>query len=146
VSTLTVEPPQPSGLGMSSLVLVDHLEQVEQVPTPSSDRTAPFYVKNTLVYPNVGDPVAKGARPDLPFFFTLYRGSKARLSATAELMKNGQVVASAPLELVEDDSARLQEIGKLPVGSLAPGTYELRIRVGSPSEEVTRSAFFTVED
>ena len=50
--------------------------------------------KNTLVYPNVGDPVAKGATSELPFFFTVYRGSKAGLTATAELMKNGQVMAS----------------------------------------------------
>ena len=146
VSTITVDPAPPTALGMSSLVLVDHLEQIESAQTSSSDRTAPFYVKNALVYPNIGDPVAKGAHADLPFFFTLYRGSKARLNATAELMKNGEVVASAPVELVEDDGPRLQEIGKLPVGALAPGTYELRIRVASPSEEVVRSAFFTLEN
>jgi VWFA-related protein len=146
VSTITVDPAAPTALGMSSLVLVDHLEQVENAPTQSSDRTAPFYVKNTLVYPNIGDPVARGAQSDLPFFFTVYRGSKARLTATAELMKNGQVMASVPIELVDGDGPRLQEIARLPVGALAPGTYELRIRVASADEEVVRSAFFTLEN
>jgi len=146
VSTITVDPAAPTALGMSSLVIVDRLEQVETATTQPSDRTAPFYVKNTLVYPNVGDSVAKGATSDLPFFFTVYRGSKGPLKATAELMKNGRVMAAVPVELVEDDGPRLQEIGKLPLAALAPGTYELRIRVASPDEEVVRSAFFTLEN
>jgi len=146
VSTITVDPAAPTALGMSSLVIVDRLEAVESAPTPSSDRTAPFYVKNTLVYPNVGDPVAKSATSDLPFFFTVYRGSKAGLTATAELMKNGQVLASVPVDLADGGSSPLQEIGKMPLGALAPGTYELRIRVAAPGEEVVRSAFFTLEN
>jgi len=57
----------------------------------------------------------------------------------------GERVA-APVDLAEGDGSQLQEIGKMPLGALAPGTYELRIRVASPDEEVVRSAFFTLEN
>jgi hypothetical protein len=41
---------------------------------------------------------------------------------------------------------RLQHIGRLPVDNLPAGTYELRIRVSDGRREVSRAAFFTLQD
>ena len=127
VSTLTVPAAESQTLGLSSLVFVDHVEQMDSKPTDHAEHAAPFFVGQTLVYPNVGDPVMKTTTKDLPFFFTIYRGESGPLTATAQLLRNGGVVAEAPLEIAASTEPRIQQLDRLPVSGLAPGTYELRI-------------------
>ena len=146
VSTLSVPTAEATALGMSSLVFVDHLEQIGATPAEHTQRAAPFFMHQTLVYPNVGDPIARSTTNSLPFFFTVYRSTNEPVTATAELMSNGRVMAEAPIEIAMSDSPLLQEIGRLPVGALASGTYELRIRVAAAGQSVTRSAFFTLQE
>ena len=111
-----------------------------------SEHAAPFFVGKSLVYPNVGDPVVKTSTKDLPFFFTIYRDVSGPLTGTAQLRRNGGVVAEAPLEITQSADLRIQQLDRLPVSGLAPGTYELRITVASGAKQVAESAYFTLQD
>jgi VWFA-related protein len=140
IATLTV--PQSGGaLAMSSLVLVNRVEEVNEAPTAGT----PLYIGRMLIYPNVGQIIQKQATGELPFFFTLW-GATGQLTAAAELLRHGQIVAEAPVPLTQPTGPRLQHVGRLPIAALAPGTYELRIRVEVAGREaLARSAFFTIE-
>jgi VWFA-related protein len=135
----TVEVPEvdPAKLRMSSLLLVQRLEKVgEEEP-----RTGPLYVKDVLVYPNLGEPVSKAAST-IGFFFTLYPGTASTDTpqAALELMQNGKLLAKVPVELPPaDGSGRIQQLGRLPLEALAPGTYELRAVARQGSGTVVRS-------
>ena len=67
--------------------------------------------------------------------------------AALELMQNGKLLAKVPVELSPaDGSGRIQELGRLPLGALAPGTYELRAVARQGSETVVRSTMIHLTD
>jgi VWFA-related protein len=145
VSTLTVPAAESQALGLSSIVFVDHVEQISDAPDQTA-HAAPFFVGQTLVYPNIGDPVMKSTTKELPFFFTIYRGASGPLTATAQLLRDGGVVAEAPLEIAASPEPRIQQLARFPVSGLAPGTYQLRIIVASGQQHVAESAYFTLQE
>jgi hypothetical protein len=146
VSTLTVPVAESQALGLSSVVVVDHVEQMAGASSDRTGRAAPFFVGQLLVYPNIGDPVMKTTTKDLPFFFTIYRNATGPLTATAQLLRDGGVVAEAPLEIAASTEPRIQQLARLPVSGLAPGTYQLRIIVASGPQRVAETAYFTLQD
>ena len=103
----------------------------------------PLYVGRTLLYPNLGEPVSKAALKELPFYFTLY-GSVTDATVTAQLLRNGQPLAEAPVPVSASTGLRVQHIGRLPITGLPVGTYELRISVKTGSRQLSRTAFFTL--
>jgi hypothetical protein len=146
VSTLTVPSVESQALGLSSIVFVDHVEQTDGAPSDQTEHAAPFFVEQMLVYPNLGDPVTKTTTQYLSFFFTIYRGANGPLTATAQLLQNGGVVAETPLEIAASTEPRIQQLARLPVSGLDPGTYQLRILVVSGPQSVAESAYFTLQD
>jgi hypothetical protein len=136
ITTLTVPRIAASAPGMSSLVLVDRIEELGASETPGA---SPLSVGRTLLYPNLGQPIANSPSRELPFYFALY-GVSGHLTASAQLLRNGQVVAEAPIQLGAPSGPRVQHVGRFPIGALPPGTYELCIRVG----DLSRSAYFTL--
>src|SRR4029453_1826095 len=106
---------------------------------------APLYVGNRLFYPNLGEPIRKSAVPELPFFFTLY-GTGHPDQAFVQLLRNGQILAEAALQLGTTTGSRIQQVGRLPISTLPVGTYELRIRVLYGKQELARTAFFRLQD
>ncbi len=142
VATLTVPPVKPSGIGMSSLVLVSRVEESKE--ERPDDKARPLYVGNMLLYPNLGEAIQKSANAELPFYVTLY-GNVHDAEATAELLRNGLAIAETPLQLPPAAGSRVQEVGRMPIGALPAGTYELRIRVSADGQKVARSAFFTLQ-
>ena len=66
--------------------------------------------------------------------------------ATAQLLRNGGIVAEAPLEIASSTEPRIQQLERLPVSGLAPGTYELRVIVASGQQRVAESAYFTLQE
>jgi VWFA-related protein len=136
IATLTVPPPAASALGMSSLVLVSRTEEVPEGHLPAH---SPLSIGRTLLYPNLGEPIVNAPSRELPFYFELY-GGIAGATAAVQLMRNGQVLAEAPVQLAASTGPRIQHVGRFPIGALPAGTYQLRIRVG----DLTRSAFFTL--
>jgi hypothetical protein len=136
IMTLTV--PEPSaGVGMSSLVLVN---RTEELGTGDTTNQSPLAVGKTLLYPNLGEPIVNSASRELPFYFAVY-GSTPGMTAAAELLRNGKVLASAPIHLAAASGPRVQHVGRFPIGALPAGTYQLRIRVG----DIARAAFFTLQ-
>jgi len=142
VATLTVPSVKPSGIGMSSLVLVSRAE--ESKDGRPDDKARPLYVGNMLLYPNLGEAIQKSTNAELPFYVTLY-GNVHDAKATAQLLRNGLAIAETPLPLPPSAGSRVQEVGRMPIGALPAGTYELRIRVSADGQEVARSAFFTLQ-
>jgi hypothetical protein len=130
---------------MSSLVLVGRAEDTRNARPGEAAPGGPHYVGHTLLYPNVGEPIRKSASPELAFYFALY-GKLQGVSATAELLRNGHVVAAAPVALASSSVERSQHVGRLPVGLLPAGTYELRIQVTGAGRELSRTAYFTLAD
>ena len=142
ITTLTVPAADRGEATVSSLVLVNRIEETSDPPSPSRP---PLYVGSLLLYPNLGEPVSKSAVKDLPFYFTLY-GSGGSATATAQLFRNGQPIGEAPVPLPATGGPRVQHLGRLPVGGLPVGTYELRITVKLPQREMSRTTFFTLVD
>jgi len=141
-STVEVPAVDPSRLRMSSLVLVKRGEKL-----PETDRRGanPLVVNGVVLYPNLGEPVSKAAT-ELGFYFAVYPvRSRQPLTAGIEVLENGKPVAELPMPLAAaDGSGRIQQIGRLPLGPLAPGTYELRAVVRHGTERVSRSTLLRV--
>ncbi len=143
MATITVPGGATGALAMSSLVVVRRVEEMKEADAAST--TAPLYVGRSLIYPNAGEAIRKSASSELPFYFTLY-GDVRGVTAEAQLLRNGQPIAEAPVPLAAPIGGRLQHVGRLPIAALPQGTYELRIRVTAGGADVSRAAFFTLVD
>ena len=145
----TIEVPRADGreLRMSSLVLIGKVERVEDV-ADAKDRANPLYAGDVLIYPTGGEPLSRAADKQLGVFYTIYPGPGfSAPSATLELSRNGRTITSAPVTLgPRDAQGRIQQVSRLPLAPLAPGTYELRVHVRDGQAAVARTAFFQVRD
>jgi VWFA-related protein len=145
VSTLTVPARQSGALGMSSLMVINRAEETTGGRAAAPHAEGPFYVGRTLLYPNLGEPIRKSAASELAFYFVLY-GEPDGVHASADLLRNGELIASAPVDLPRWAGGRVQRVGRLPIGRLPAGTYELRIVVTRAGRELSRTAYFTLMD
>lgn len=141
----TVEKPHvdPDQLRLSSLMIV---RRGERVPEDQQVPGSPLYVGDTLLHPNLGTPLQKGEAAELPFYFTAYvaKGGGA-VSAQLELLQNARPLAKVALELVQPDAERrVQQVSRIPIADLEPGTYELRITIRQGSSAVADTALFRV--
>ncbi len=133
-----------STLRASDLVLVGSAERVAKDKQPAGN---PFLVGDMLLYPNMGEPVSKARTPEVGFFFTLYDAKGSKPSATLELLQNEAKLATVPLTLAEPDgSGRVQQVGRLPTGALAAGTYDLRLIVTQGRLQITKSVTLRIVD
>jgi hypothetical protein len=142
-STVEVPKVDPAKLRMSSLVLVKKGEKVSE----GEPKVGPLYVKDVLIYPNLGEDVSKTAK-DLGFFFTVYPAAGAVApQALLELIQNGKPLAQLPLPLDAAGAAgEIQQVGRLPLAEIPAGTYELRVVVKQGTEQVFRSAMLHVAE
>lgn len=144
--TLTVPAWSPDRLTASSLVCVRRVEEVGKVE--ESAAALPFYYGNLLLYPNAGEPLRPETDRDL-FFYIMFHPARGRgeTTATAEILNNGRVLASAPVALPEEagSDGRVQHVGKLPIADFPQGTYELRLVLRQAEQEQVRTAYFRVE-
>jgi VWFA-related protein len=141
---LEVPAPGPSGAFLSSLVVIDH---VEQVPAADRDPANPLYFGEMLVYPSLGDPLRKSAAKAMGFYFTA-RGPATARKGLLEVVRDGQVTALFPMDLpAPDATGRIQHAGTLPLHTFAPGSYELRFTLLAGQERLaSRVAPFTVAE
>ncbi len=145
ISTITVAAPDPPRLGMSSLVVVARTEQTPGRAAPKDGENPPFYYGDTLLYPNVGEPLKRGRDDALSFYFVVYPGAtRTACSAHVSILRNGSAIADVTRELPATDDSRLQQVGNLPITDLPAGTYQLRVTISNTQEQQTRTAFFTV--
>jgi len=144
IATLTVPAVEGASLAMSSLVLVKRVEELSDAPA-RKEGTAPLYVGNRLLYPNIGEPISRSTTHELPFYFVLYGDARA-IEVHAQLLRSGVPLADAPVDLPPSAGARVQHLGRLPIAALPPGTYELRLRVNDGRRDMVRAVFFTLVD
>jgi hypothetical protein len=141
---VTIEEPHidPAALRASDLVLVARAERVAKGDQRPGN---PFQAGDMLLYPNLGEPLKKSTTPELGFFFTAYPASSTKLKATLEVLQNGAQLAALPLTLDEPDSSgRIQQVSRLPIGSLAAGTYDLRVVLSDGRQQIARSTTFRI--
>ncbi|HEX6463888.1 MAG TPA: hypothetical protein VFZ98_05525, partial [Vicinamibacterales bacterium] len=92
-------------------------------------------------------PLRKAETKELGFFFTLYAGKEPKPQATLELMHNGAALATLPLTLADPDSSgRIQQVDRLPISTLVPGTYDLHVLISAGRQQIQRSAIFRIVD
>jgi hypothetical protein len=140
----TIEVPRvdAGALQMSTLMIVRRSERLS-----AEERSAanPLFFGDAVVYPNLGEPLRKGTDKDLGFAATIYPASGGAPSAVIELLQNGQRIGQADVQLPPPDSAgRIQYVGRLPIDTLTPGSYELRLTVNDAKTRPIRSALFTI--
>jgi VWFA-related protein len=143
LSTVEVPKTNDDALRMSSLVLVKRGETM-----PEKDRRAdnPLLVNGVVLYPNLGEAVSKGSK-EVGFYFAVYPVANGPAPESAiELLQDGKAVAQLPMPLAVAASGRIQQVGRLPVDQLPPGTYELRAIVKQGSEQLFRSMMLRIVD
>jgi VWFA-related protein len=143
---VTIEESQvdPAALRASDLVLVSGAERVAKADQRAAN---PFQAGDMLLYPNLGEPLKKSTTPELGFFFTAYPPKGTKLQATLQVLQNGAQLATLPLTLDQPDaSGRIQQVSRLPIGSLAAGTYDLRVVLSDGRRQIARSTTFRIVD
>jgi VWFA-related protein len=144
LSTVEVSKAEPDALRMSSLVVVKRTEAI-----PEKERRAdnPLLMKDVILYPNLGDAISKSAK-EVGFYFAAYPApGGAALESVLELLQDGRVLAQVPITLAPvDPSGRIQQVGRLPIDQLQPGTYELRAVVKQGDAQVFRSTMLRILD
>ena len=142
ISSLEVPPPTASPVRVSSLFVV---QRAEKVPEAERDAANPLFFGDTLLYPNIGEPLSKATTKELGFAFTIQPGKAPVTGATMTLVKGGQVLGQAPLTLETPDATGvIHQIGRLPLDALEPGAYEIRVAVQSGTVAVARSTRVTI--
>jgi VWFA-related protein len=143
VSTLEVARAADDRARLSSVVLV---RRTERIPDAEQQADNPLHVGELLFYPNAGEPLSRSTDRELTFYFTLYpRRAVAPPKTEVELRRNGRTLVQMPVELVTPDArGRIKQVSRLPLEALTNGTYELRVVVHDGSQQIARSAFFTV--
>jgi VWFA-related protein len=143
---VTIDEPQvdPGAMRASDLVLISRAERVAKADQRPGN---PFQAGDMLLYPNLGEPLQKSTTPELGFFFTAYPAKSTKLQATLQVLQNGAAVAAVSLTLDQPDaSGRIQQVGRLPIGSLAAGTYDLRVVLSDGRQQIARSTTFRIVD
>jgi hypothetical protein len=140
-ATVEVAKADPAALRVSTLVLTGHAEKV-----PAADRRKdnPLLVGDTVIYPNLGEPVSKQSK-EVGFFFTVYPAKTGPApQAELNLLNNGKLLAQLPLPLAAPDLGRIQQAGRLPIDQLAPGTYELQVVVRQGNTQLSRNTMLRI--
>lgn len=141
VSSLDVAPAAQVSLRMGTPFIVRRAEAAGA----TRDDSNPLYFGDVLLYPNLGQPLSKSIDKELAFGFAAYDGQSGPLEATLQLLRSGQPVATVPMTLgAADASGRINQIGKLPLEPLEPGSYELRVTVSAGTQRVTRGVPFAI--
>jgi hypothetical protein len=143
VSTVEVPKYDENTLRVSSLVIVKRSEKLTEKDRRNDH---PLLVGDTLLQPNVGEPVSKASK-ELGLYFVVYpvKGGPA-VESTIEVMLNGKLVAQVSMPVpAADASGRVQQVGRLPLDQIAPGTYQLRAVVKQGATQVANSALVRIE-
>lgn len=140
VMRMPITMPAPtSGPDASSLVIVQRAEKLAPGTAPANELTA----GDVQFYPNLGEPLKQS---DSVSFYAAILPRGQTVSATLTLARGTMSLATLPLELGQPDATgRIQQTGQIPLKSVPPGTYDLRLTVHGGPEPVVRTATFSVE-
>lgn len=138
-ATLEVPVSLPQHLRASSLMVVRSAEKVGASPAAAP---RPFLYRDVVLYPNLGQAVKRETGGALAFFVTAWPTlERPALEARVEVWRDGKSVAQTPPErLRADGDGRVQLASSLPLESLVPGAYELRVTLSDGRDQETRTA------
>jgi hypothetical protein len=106
----------------------------------------PLQVNGVALTPNLGDPIGKSAK-EVAAYFTIYPspGTRGLDLVMIQLLQNGKVAMQVPMPAPPPDaSGRIQQVARVPLDQLAPGTYDLRAVVRQGDQQVSASTFLRV--
>lgn len=144
IKKTTIEVPDADEfkLRLSSIALVKRKEEL-----PKGDNSdSPFKIGELMLYPYLGEPISKAAQQVI-FYFTIYPPTLSTFTPqlTVELLQGGKTLAAVPLKLPAPfETGRIPYVGNLPLGSLSPGEYDLRVTVRGDKGSAIRTTKFTV--
>lgn len=133
--------------GRPRLSSVSVLKRGERLTAEEQKRDQPFHFGELLVYPNLGEPVAKSSVGQLAFFFTAWpaRGSTQPLQLKLEISQGGRSLFRTSGELPAADArGQVKYASSFPLEKFRPGVYELKVTVGDGREAVSQSTDFKV--
>jgi hypothetical protein len=144
---LTVEGRGPTGLGVSSLVLLSRLERAS-APQPDD----PLVVDGRLITPNLGEPMFRTPDARLGFYFVIVGADPGeQLQARLQFYRDGipepkPLLLEAPIPLgPADPRGVVRPLGALPLKDLPIASLEARLIVERHGQHDVRSAFFRLE-
>ncbi|MBI1761843.1 MAG: VWA domain-containing protein [Acidobacteria bacterium] len=141
IGSLDVADPTETKLRMSSVAII------QRIATTQEKTENPFQVGESLLIPSLTGITHKALKQML-FYFVVYpaRGAKAPAEFRLQITQNGKSFADLPLKLAApDDKGRSAFASGIPIESLSPGGYALRITVKDEQTTLTRSTPFMIE-
>jgi hypothetical protein len=130
-------------LRMSSLLLVKRVERI----TEAEGSQHPLRFGESLLYPNLGEPIRKSDQTQLAFFLSAMLPDGVRPSATLEVFQHDQNLGQLPLEIPQPPAGgHLQHLAAIPIGGFPDGVYELRVTLSAAGFQVTHGAAFAVRE
>jgi hypothetical protein len=133
----------PGQLRASSLVLVSH---AEKIAARGDEAPLALQLRDVLLHPNIGRPVKREPGRALGFFVRAWPAAgRPGVDARVQVVRGERTVAAAPpVRLQPEGEGRLQLVSTLPVESLLPGAYELRVTLTDGRDAETRTAALAV--
>lgn len=139
-----VAPQKTANVSLSSVSVIERLEPLKP------DQSAPdglFQYNSMEVVPNIDQPIRKTSGAGVPIYFVVYVPAHSGQAPRADLqlVRDGEVIASTPLQLpAADASGRITYVGTIPVDKFPPGRYEIRAQVREGTAAAEEYAFFTL--
>jgi hypothetical protein len=123
----------------SSLMIVDRAERLE---ASHASAPRPLTYGDALLYPNLGQPVRPEPGRAVTLFLTAWPASgRPSVEARVEVARDGRTLVAAPPTLLQAGAdGRIQFASSLPIESLPPGAYEVRVRLSDGQTDQTRTA------
>jgi hypothetical protein len=126
---------------------VSVLRRAEQLSQEEQKRDQPFRFGELLVYPNLGETIAKSQAKQLAFFFTAWapKGSTTPLKLTMEILQGNHSLAKTSGQLpAADEKGQIKYASSFSLDKFQPGAYELKITVSDDENSVSSATKFTV--
>ncbi|HWX39616.1 MAG TPA: VWA domain-containing protein [Blastocatellia bacterium] len=147
-ATLTdrVEVP-PAGSAKLRLSSIAVLRRAERLSAADKKEDNPFHFGETLIYPNMGEPLSQSRNKQIAVFFDVYpaKDVPAPPKLTITVLKNDKPVLQVSADLPAPDAqGRIQFIRTLSLDRLQPGDYILKTNAADGVTSVSRSTRFTV--
>ena len=143
-SLLEIVDPDENTLRLSTISMIQRAE-----PIPAGQKNDSFFqVGDVMIYPNLGEAFKKSQTKQAGFFFVVYpaKGEKVNPEFSLQVRQGSNTVADIPLKLSAPDAqGRIAYASALPIESLNPGTYFLKVAVKDGSNSVSRATQFTIE-
>ena len=147
IKTTSIEAPYFNTNSVPRLSSLIVLRSAEPLSGANQKENNPFHYGQTLLYPNMGEPLSKSKNKQLAFYFDVYPEKKGPAPAlTIEILHDGQPLTSgSPALGPADETGRIQYVSALPLGGFQPGDYALKVTVTQGKAAISRVASFTVQ-